>query len=78
MVARTDRWNLVLLCEAHHRAAHNGHWTVVLHRPGEISFRKRGPGEPYYDIRTKAPPPTSKPHLHDLLTTAARHLRSVS
>jgi uncharacterized protein DUF222/HNH endonuclease len=54
----TDQWNLLLLCNEHHTAAHSGHWTVVLHAPGTITVRRRrSPTEPYYEIRLKAPPP---------------------
>jgi hypothetical protein len=54
----TDRWNLLLLCQHHHNAAHDGRWTIVLHTPGQIEVRRRlHPDDPYYDIRLKAPPP---------------------
>jgi hypothetical protein len=57
----TDRWNLLLLCQHHHKAAHDGHWTIVLHAPGQIEVRRRlHPDDPYYDIRLKAPPPASE------------------
>jgi hypothetical protein len=58
----TDRWNLLLLCPHHHKAAHNGQWTIVLHAPGTITVhRRQHPHDPYYDIRIKAPPPPSEP-----------------
>jgi uncharacterized protein DUF222 len=57
----TDRWNLLLLCPHHHKAAHNGRWTIVLHAPGTITVQPRHhPDDPYYDIRIKAPPPPSE------------------
>lgn len=54
----TDRWNLILLCDHHHHAAHDGRFTVVLHRPGEISVRRRTRvDDPYVELRSAAPPP---------------------
>jgi hypothetical protein len=73
---RTDSWNLILLCPAHHRAAHSGRWTVVLHGPGRISVRVRQVDDPYYVITNPDPPPPDELPLDELLTTAARHLRS--
>jgi hypothetical protein len=55
---RTDRWNLVLICKHHHKAAHDGRWTVVLEQPGTISVKRRLlPDDPYYEIPNPAPPP---------------------
>jgi hypothetical protein len=71
----TDRRNLILLCDEHHRAAHSGQFVVVLHAAGKITVRPRAGNEPYYEIRS-GPPPGKQPQLLDLLTTAARHLRS--
>jgi hypothetical protein len=56
----TDRWNLILLCDHHHHAAHDGRFTIILHKPGNITIRHRTrPDQPYYEIRLKAPPPTA-------------------
>ena len=75
----TDRWSLILLCDAHHHAAHDGHWTITLHAPGHITVRTRQPGDPYYEIKIKTPPPSGDPpHIDDLLTTAARHLKATA
>ena len=71
----TDRWNLLLICEEHHRAAHSGQFVVVLDAPGHITVRPRRPGEPYYDIRPDPPPPEQLTVIGQL-ATAARHLRS--
>jgi hypothetical protein len=53
---RTDRDNLILICERHHRAAHNGQFVVTQHQPGVISVRRRKPGDPLYEVRAPAPP----------------------
>jgi hypothetical protein len=64
-------WNLLLLCPEHHRAAHDGRFTLVLHAPGTITTRPRlRPDDPYYDIRSKAPPPAQPSLLHKLTTAA--------
>ena len=66
----TDRWNLILLCPHHHRAAHDGRFTVIVHAPGAITIRRRARREdPYYEIRLKAPPP--RINLVDKLHAAA-------
>ena len=78
----TTRANLVLLCPKHHREAHNGRWVVVLHAPGQITFRRRLPGEDLYDIRCPLDPTAPDPALattlplDGMLATAARHLRA--
>lgn len=71
----TARWNLLLLCQEHHRAAHSGEFVIVLHAPGQISTRPRHNDEPYYEIRPDPPPPDQL-SINEQLTTAARHLRS--
>ncbi|HSP37780.1 MAG TPA: hypothetical protein VLR26_08505, partial [Frankiaceae bacterium] len=58
-----------------HHAAHNGQFTIVVHKPGKISVRPRQPDDPYYEIRPD-PPPGDQPTITDMLTTAARRLRS--
>jgi hypothetical protein len=75
--APTSKWNLLLLCEEHHRAAHSGLFVVVLHGPGLITTRPRRRGESYYEIRQPNPPPDDQPSITEMLTTAARHLRRV-
>jgi hypothetical protein len=72
----TDRDNLIPFCDAHHHAAHNGQFTVIVHEPGKISIQPRRPGDPHYKILKPDPPPGPQPTLHGLLATAARHLRS--
>ena len=72
----TDRWNLILLCDHHHRAAHNGRWTIVLHAPGRITVQRRTqPDQPYYEIRLTAPPPPG-PTVNDKLHAAAARVRA--
>lgn len=79
---RTDRWNLILLCAEHHRAAHSGLVVVVLHGPGTITTRPRHGNEPLYEIRDPQPPPDEQPSpaqqlsVTELLHTAARHLHA--
>lgn len=74
----TDRWNLILLCDKHHHAAHDGRFTVVLHGPGHISTRPRiRPDDPYFDIRTKAPPP-GRPTTSEKLRAAGAELARAS
>jgi hypothetical protein len=51
---RTDRDNLILICDQHHKAAHNGQFVVTLHHPGHITVRPRQPDDPYYEIKTTA------------------------
>jgi hypothetical protein len=75
---RTDRWNLILICETHHKAAHDGRWTIVLEAPGEISVRRRSAaGDPYYEIRATGPPGFDEVSLHGKLAAAARHHAAV-
>jgi hypothetical protein len=73
---QTIRANLVLLCHKHHRDAHSGRWVVVLHAPGVITFRKRLPGEPLYEINHTEPDAGQPSLLNGILATVARHLRS--
>ncbi|MDQ1631617.1 MAG: hypothetical protein QOC80_1589, partial [Frankiaceae bacterium] len=73
---QTTRANLVLLCDKHHRDAHSGRWVVVLHTPGKITFRRRLPGEPLYEINQTEPDADQPSLLDGILATAARHLRS--
>jgi hypothetical protein len=47
----TDRTNLALLCALHHKAAHGGGFTVIVNAPGDLSVRKRLPGDPLYEVR---------------------------
>lgn len=71
----TDRWNLVLLCPHHHKAAHDGRFTVFVHAPGIISTRRRRrPDDPYYVILLSAPPEpfTLTDKLHAAAARAAR------
>ena len=72
----TDRWNLLLLCDHHHHAAHDGRWTIILHAPGMITVRRRTRcNDPYYEIRFKAPPPPAHQlTLDQKLSDAARRL----
>jgi hypothetical protein len=73
----TDQWNLILLCEHHHHAAHDGHWTIVLHTPGQITVRRRQrPDDPLYEIRLKAPPPRSSIDTNTKLRVAAERARA--
>lgn len=72
----TDRHNLILLCEKHHRAAHSGRFVVVLHGPGKITIRPRHGTEPLYEIRSPDPPPGRRFSVNDMLATAAAHLRA--
>jgi hypothetical protein len=51
----TNRGNLALLCDAHHRAAHGGRFVVIVHGPGKLSVRKRSRGDPLYEMRTVEP-----------------------
>jgi hypothetical protein len=54
---RTDRWNLILICAQHHKAAHSGEYVVFLERPGVISVRRRTlPDDPLYEVRSSPPP----------------------
>lgn len=55
----TDRDHCLLLCQAHHRSAHNGLWTVTLLGPGRIAVRPRTPAGPYWEIRLQ--PPLNEP-----------------
>ncbi len=73
---QTTRTNLVLICHKHHRDAHSGRWVVVLHAPGHITFRRRLPGEPLYEIDHAEPGTGQASLLNGILATAARHLRS--
>jgi hypothetical protein len=67
----TDRWNELLLCPEHHRAAHDGRFTIVLHAPGKISTRpRRNSADPYYELRLKAPPPPEITLMEKLQTAA--------
>lgn len=76
---RTDRWNLLLLCPAHHSAAHDGRWTVVLHAPGRITVKRRlHPDAPFYEIRLKAPPPRQTIDLDRKLQAAAERARAMN
>jgi hypothetical protein len=72
----TDRWNLLLLCEEHHRAAHSGLFVVVLHGPGMITIRASRPGEALYEIRTADPPRDDQLSIPDMLASTARRLRT--
>lgn len=38
---RTDPDNLILLCQAHHRAVHEGGWRLQLHPDGRVVFSRR-------------------------------------
>lgn len=75
----TDRWNLILLCQEHHRAAHSGKLTVVFHAPGQISTRPRRTGDPYYqfDFQPPDPPPEQLP-LEEMLTAESPHRQAQS
>jgi hypothetical protein len=76
---RTDRWNLALLCDAHHRAAHSGRFTVVLEGPGKIRVEPRvKPSDPYYRIKA---PPSAQPGLFEGPSVTAKleaYARAVS
>ena len=72
---RTDRANLLLLCQHHHNAAHHGRWTVILERPGQISVRQRAPGGPFYESRHPKPPPRVGPDPRQKLLLAAERAR---
>jgi hypothetical protein len=72
---RTDRWNLILICEAHHRAAHSGRYTVTLEQPGIITVRRRtSVHDPYYEIRRTGPPGDPGPSLSSKPAAAAECL----
>jgi hypothetical protein len=75
---RTDRTNLIPLCQHHHQAAHSGRWTVVLERPGVITVRQRHRGEPLYDIQIPPPPPDFGPDLASKLQGTAGYVRGAA
>jgi hypothetical protein len=55
---RTDRSNLVLMCQAHHKAAHDGRWMIQLDGPGQLRVRRRRRDpDPYYNIRADTAQP---------------------
>jgi len=61
----TDIWNLVLLCRKHHRALHEGGYTVVLHTSGRAEFF-RPDGRPVMRPPQRAAPestPWPKPDI---------------
>jgi hypothetical protein len=71
----TDGWNLLLFCDHHHDAAHDGTWTVVLHAPGTVSVRRRTrPDDPLYEIRLDERP-ASEPDVDTKLRVVADHVR---
>jgi uncharacterized protein DUF222 len=72
----TDRDNLILFCDNHHRAAHSGQFTVVQTGPGTVSTRSRQPGDPYYKTHKPDPPPVDQLSITGMLTSAARRLRT--
>jgi hypothetical protein len=58
----TDAWNLALLCDAHHAAAHSGRWIVTADAPGRLRVRPRlRSSEPYYEIGFTPPGRTGPP-----------------
>ncbi len=78
---RTDRSNLILICQPHHKAAHSGRYVVVLEKPGVISIRPRTlPDDPLYEVRN-LPPPDPLPgdiSWTEMLHAAAEHYRTAA
>ena len=70
---RTDRANLILICQPHHRAAHSGRYTITLEQPGIITVQPRHtPTDPYYTIRAGTPPGQRQPPDPDQPSTTGK------
>ena len=72
---RTDLNNLLLLCEAHHLALHNGEFTITKLRAGRFRFHRADGVElpvhidPAAHINTDRPIESEHPHVTDNAAT---------